>query len=82
MHRCASAKRIRTGGTEAGTEIYHYGVGSDSPAWTEEVGDVGAPAHFRPPRSDLVCCFFVLFFFLFLFCFCWCWMKEFEMIGR
>jgi RHS repeat-associated protein len=29
-------ERIRTGGTEAGTEIYHYAGGSDSPAWVDE----------------------------------------------
>jgi RHS repeat-associated protein len=29
-------ERIRTGGGEAGTEIYHYTGGSDSPAWTQE----------------------------------------------
>ncbi|HXV05903.1 MAG TPA: RHS repeat-associated core domain-containing protein [Solirubrobacterales bacterium] len=29
-------ERVRTGGTEAGTEIYHYAGGSDSPAWTQE----------------------------------------------
>jgi hypothetical protein len=27
-------ERVRTGGGEAGTEIYHYADGSDSPAWT------------------------------------------------
>jgi RHS repeat-associated protein len=29
-------ERVRTGGSEAGTEIYHYAGGSDSPAWTQE----------------------------------------------
>jgi RHS repeat-associated protein len=29
-------ERVRSGGTEAGTEIYHYASGSDSPAWTQE----------------------------------------------
>jgi RHS repeat-associated protein len=29
-------ERVRTGGTEAGTAIYHYAGGSDSPAWTQE----------------------------------------------
>jgi RHS repeat-associated protein len=29
-------ERIKTGGSEEGTEIYHYAGGSDSPAWTEE----------------------------------------------
>jgi RHS repeat-associated protein len=29
-------ERIRTGGTEEGTEIFHYTGGSDSPAWIEE----------------------------------------------
>jgi RHS repeat-associated protein len=29
-------ERVRTGGTEAGTAIYHYAAGSDSPAWTQE----------------------------------------------
>lgn len=28
-------ERVRTGGTEAGTEIYHYAAGSDSPAWIQ-----------------------------------------------
>jgi RHS repeat-associated protein len=31
--------RTRTGGSEEGTEIYHYAGGSDSPAWIEEVGE-------------------------------------------
>ena len=31
-------ERTRTGGSEAGTAIYHYAGGSDSPAWTEEIG--------------------------------------------
>jgi RHS repeat-associated protein len=30
-------ERITTGGSEAGTEIYHYASPSDSPAWTEEI---------------------------------------------
>ncbi len=30
-------ERVRTGGSEEGTEIYHYGGGSDSPAWTEDI---------------------------------------------
>lgn len=29
-------ERIRTGGSGAGTEIYHYANGSDSPAWVDE----------------------------------------------
>jgi RHS repeat-associated protein len=29
-------ERIRAGGSESGTEIYHYAGGSDSPAWTQE----------------------------------------------
>jgi RHS repeat-associated protein len=29
-------ERVRTGGSEAGTEIYHYAGGSDSPAWTQQ----------------------------------------------
>jgi RHS repeat-associated protein len=29
-------ERVRTGGSEEGTAIYHYAGGSDSPAWTEE----------------------------------------------
>jgi RHS repeat-associated protein len=32
-------ERVREGGSEEGTEIYHYAAGSDSPAWTEEVGE-------------------------------------------
>lgn len=28
-------ERVQTGGSEPGTEIYHYDWGSDSPAWTE-----------------------------------------------
>ena len=32
-------ERITSGGSEAGTEIYHYAGGSDSPSWTEEVGE-------------------------------------------
>jgi RHS repeat-associated protein len=39
-------KRIRTGGSEAGTEVYHYAGGSDSPAWTEELGE-GEPTWTR-----------------------------------
>jgi RHS repeat-associated protein len=31
-------ERVTTGGSEAGTEIYHYAGGSDSPAWTDEGG--------------------------------------------
>lgn len=30
-------ERITIGGSEEGTEIYHYAGGSDSPAWTEKV---------------------------------------------
>jgi RHS repeat-associated protein len=30
-------ERITTGGSEGGTEIYHYAGGSDSPAWTEDI---------------------------------------------
>lgn len=29
-------ERVRTGGSEAGTEIYHYSDESDSPAWIDE----------------------------------------------
>jgi RHS repeat-associated protein len=29
-------ERVRTGGAEAGTEIYHYSDDSDSPAWIDE----------------------------------------------
>ena len=29
-------EKITSGGSEAGTEIYHYAGGSDSPAWTQE----------------------------------------------
>jgi RHS repeat-associated protein len=29
-------ERVRTGGSEEGTAIYHYAGGSDSPAWTQE----------------------------------------------
>jgi RHS repeat-associated protein len=29
-------ERVTTGGAEAGTQIYHYAGGSDSPAWIEE----------------------------------------------
>jgi len=32
-------ERIREGGPEEGTEIYHYAGGSDTPAWTEEIGE-------------------------------------------
>ena len=32
-------ERVRAGGSEAGTEIYHYAGGSDSPAWTEVIGE-------------------------------------------
>jgi RHS repeat-associated protein len=31
-------ERITSGGSEAGTEIYHYAGNSDSPAWTDEGG--------------------------------------------
>lgn len=31
-------RRVRTGGSGAGTEIYHYTGSADSPAWTEEIG--------------------------------------------
>jgi RHS repeat-associated protein len=31
-------ERITSGGSEAGTEIYHYAGSSDSPAWTDEGG--------------------------------------------
>jgi RHS repeat-associated protein len=30
-------ERVTTGGSEAGTEIYHYAGSSDSPAWTEDI---------------------------------------------
>lgn len=30
-------ERITTGGSEEGTEIYHYAGASDSPAWTEDI---------------------------------------------
>lgn len=39
-------ERTTTGGSEAGTEIYHYAGGSDSPAWTEDVGE-GEPTWTR-----------------------------------
>jgi len=39
-------ERITSGGSEAGTEIYHYAGGSDSPAWTEDIGE-GAPTWTR-----------------------------------
>ncbi len=29
-------ERVRSGGSEAGTAIYHYAGGSDSPSWTQE----------------------------------------------
>ena len=29
-------ERVRTGGSEAGTEIYHYANGSDAPSWVDE----------------------------------------------
>lgn len=32
-------ERIREGGEEEGTEIYHYAGGSDSPAWTEDINE-------------------------------------------
>jgi len=31
-------RRVRTGGSEEGTEIYHYAGTSDTPTWTEEIG--------------------------------------------
>jgi RHS repeat-associated protein len=31
-------RRVRTGGSEEGSEIYHYAGTSDTPAWTEEIG--------------------------------------------
>ncbi|MEX0972336.1 MAG: DNRLRE domain-containing protein [Solirubrobacterales bacterium] len=45
-------ERVRTGGSEAGTEIYHYANGSDSPTWIDEgegqwsrfIGGIGASA--------------------------------------
>ena len=45
-------ERVRTGGSEAGTEIYHYANGSDSPAWIDQgegqwtryIGGIGASA--------------------------------------
>jgi len=50
MHR--QRERVRTGGSEAGTEIYHYANGSDSPAWVDKgegdwprfIGGLGAMA--------------------------------------
>jgi len=39
-------ERIREGGPEEGTAIYHYAGGSDSPAWTEELGE-GEPTWTR-----------------------------------
>lgn len=32
-------RRVRTGGSEEGTEVYHYTGTSDTPAWTEEIGN-------------------------------------------
>ena len=32
-------ERIREGGSEEGTDIYHYAGESDSPVWTEEIGE-------------------------------------------
>ena len=40
-------ERVRTGGLEAGTEIYHYAGGSDSPAWTEELHEGKGPTWIR-----------------------------------
>lgn len=39
-------ERIREGGSEEGTAIYHYASGGDSPAWTEELGE-GVPTWTR-----------------------------------
>ena len=39
-------ERIEEGGEEEGTAIYHYAGGSDSPAWTEELGE-GEPTWTR-----------------------------------
>jgi RHS repeat-associated protein len=39
-------ERIREGGSEEGTAIYHYAGGSDSPVWTEELGE-GEPTWTR-----------------------------------
>ncbi len=39
-------ERIREGGSEEGTAIYHYAGGSDAPAWTEELGE-GEPTWTR-----------------------------------
>lgn len=39
-------ERVRKGGSEEGTAIYHYATGSDSPAWTEELGE-GEPSWSR-----------------------------------
>jgi YD repeat-containing protein len=33
--------RVRTGGSEAGTEVYHYAGGSDSPAWIDRGSSKG-----------------------------------------
>jgi RHS repeat-associated protein len=30
-------ERVTTGGSEEGTEIYHYASGSDAPSWTEDI---------------------------------------------
>jgi RHS repeat-associated protein len=40
-------ERIRKGGSEEGTEIYHYAGGSDSPAWTEELHEGEEPTWAR-----------------------------------
>jgi RHS repeat-associated protein len=39
-------ERIREGGEEEGTAIYHYAGGSDAPAWTEELSE-GEPTWTR-----------------------------------
>jgi RHS repeat-associated protein len=39
-------ERIRTGGSEEGTAIYHYALASDTPIWTEEIGE-GEPTWTR-----------------------------------
>ena len=36
-------ERIREGGSEEGTEIYHYAGSSDSPVWIEEQGEENRP---------------------------------------
>ena len=40
-------ERIREGGSEEGTEIYHYAGGSDNPAWTEELHEGEEPTWTR-----------------------------------